>query len=62
MVFVPGVPQIRQLHEIFRRALDLGWTWGLVPAEFHRQSSQECNDEVFTDPAEVLFGNESQDA
>ena len=28
---VPGVPQIRQLHEILRKALDLGSTWGRIP-------------------------------
>ena len=28
LAFVPGVPQIRQLHEMLRRALDMGWTWG----------------------------------
>ena len=31
MVFVPGVRQIRQLHEMLQRAFDSGWTWGLIP-------------------------------
>ena len=43
MVLVPGVPQIKQLHEIFRRALDMGWTWGLIPLEYHGQSSKQEN-------------------
>ena len=42
MAFVPGVPQIRQLHEIFRHAFDFGWAWGLIPLEFHGQFSRQC--------------------
>ena len=43
MVFVPGVPQIYQLVEILRRALDFAWTWGLIPLPCHGQSSQQCS-------------------
>ena len=51
MIFVPGLAQIHQLCEIFRRALDFGWTWGLISLPFHSQSSEECSDAVFTDPS-----------
>ena len=43
MVFVPGVPLVKQLHEILHRALDVGWTWGLISLEFHGQSSKKEN-------------------
>ena len=36
MAFVLRVPQIRQLHKIFRRALDFGWTFGTPWTEFSR--------------------------
>ena len=42
MVFLPGLAQIHQFCEILRRALDFGWTWGLIPLPFHGQSSEEC--------------------
>ena len=44
MVFVPGVPQIKQLHEILCSILDMGWTWGLILLELHGQRSKkgEC--------------------
>ena len=48
MIFVPGVPQTRQLHDMLRRALDLGWTWGLIPLEFHGLSNKQSNDDVLT--------------
>ena len=51
MVFVPGLAQIHLPCEITKRAVDFGWTWGLIPLPFHGQSSQECSDAVFTDPS-----------
>ena len=52
LVFVSGVPQIRQPYEMLQRTVDLGWTWGLIALDFHGQSSKQSNDEVLTDPAE----------
>ena len=49
-VFLSGVAEIHQLCEIFRRALDFGWTWGFIPLLFHGQSSEECVETVFADP------------
>ena len=49
MIFLPGFAQIRQLCEIFRRAL--GWTWGLIPLPFHGQSLEESSAAVFPDPS-----------
>ena len=49
MIFLPGLALIHQLCEIFRRALDFGWT--LIPLPFHPQSSEERSDAAFTDPS-----------
>ena len=35
---------------MLRRALDFGWTWGLIPLKFHGQSSPEENSLVFSTP------------
>ena len=51
MVFLPGLAQIFQFCEILQRALDLGWTEMLIPLPFHGQSSTECVEAVFADPA-----------
>ena len=51
MVFLPGLAQIFQFCEILQRALDLGWTEMLILLPFHGQSSTECVEAVFADPA-----------
>ena len=51
MVFLPGLAQIYQFCEILQRALDLGWTEMLIPLPFYGQSSTECVEAVFADPA-----------
>ena len=51
MVFLPGLAQIFQFCEILQRALDLGWTEMLIPLPFHGQSSTECVEAVFAEPA-----------
>ena len=53
LVFAPGVPQIRQLHEIIRRALRLRWIWGLISMEFHGQSTPRENSLVFSRPKQI---------
>ena len=42
MVFLPGLARIHQFFGIMQRALDFGWTWGLIPLPFRCQSSEEC--------------------
>ena len=51
MVFLPGLAQIFQFCEILQRALDLGWTEMLIPLPFHGQSSTECVEAMFAEPA-----------
>ena len=51
VAFLPGLAQIFQFCEIIQRALDLGWTEMLIPLPFHGQSSTECVEAVFADPA-----------